>query len=202
MVNKKIKILIVVIVLILIAIYFIAKSKTLKIDLNEPTIGYDNASITITEFSDFECPFCARYNREVFPIINEEYIKTGKVKYIFRNFPLSIHKNSKEAAEASECANEQGKFWEYHEILFERQSEWGNNLKKLNNYASDLGLDIEKFNACLASKKYRWEVKQDFADGLKLGVSGTPTFFINNIKIVGVQNFDTFKQVIERELNK
>jgi len=200
--NRRILFISIAVIILAIAGYFIIKPNSEEINIDEPVIGISNAAITITEFSDFECPFCGKYSREVFPLIEENYIKTGKVKYIFRNFPLRIHKNSDKSAQAAECANEQGKFWEYHKILFERQLDWANNPEKLKDYAQELALDKERFDNCLDSGKYKWEVKQDFNDGLNLGISGTPTFFINNIKVVGAQSFDAFKQIIEQELNK
>ena len=148
--------------------------------------GSADAPVTIIEFSDFQCPFCARFYSQTLGEIDDKYIKTGKVKLVFRDFPLSFHQNAQKAAEAAECAEEQGKFWEMHDKLF----------------AKDLGLDSAKFDECLVSDKYASEVQKDFKDGQGAGISGTPSFFINGVKLVGAQPFSAFQQVIEQELNK
>jgi protein-disulfide isomerase len=137
------------------------------------------------------------------PQIEEKYIKTGKVRYVYRDFPLNFHQYAQKAAEAAECADEQRKFWEYHDILFQKQSEWvAVGESKFKEYAQQLDLDMQRFNQCLDSGKYASEVQKDYNDGLKYGVSGTPTFFINGIKIVGAQPYSVFEQIIEQELNK
>jgi protein-disulfide isomerase len=170
---------------------------------DDPVKGSKNAPITIVEFSDFQCPFCARFYAQTLPSIEENYIKTGKVKFIYRDFPLNFHQYAQKAAEAAECADEQGKFWEYHDILFQKQSEWSSaGIEKLKEYAQNFGLDIAKFNECLDSGKYTGEVQKDYSDGSNYGVTGTPTFFINGIEVVGAQPYSVFEQIIEQELNK
>lgn len=171
---------------------------------DDPIKGQDNAPVVIVEFGDFQCPFCERFFSQTLPLIKENYIKTGKVKFVYRDFPLtSIHQYAEKAAEAADCANEQGKFWEYHDLLFSRQYEWASvGVEKFKEYASELGLDTTKFNECLDSGKYENEVRKDFNDGLSYGVRGTPTFFINGIEVVGAQPYSVFQQVIEKELEK
>ncbi len=170
---------------------------------DDAILGNKNAPITIVEFSDFQCPFCTKFYEQTLPLIEENYIKTGKVKFVYRDFPLSFHQYAQKAAEAAECAEEQNKFWEYHNILFEKQAEWSiGGIDKLKEYTQSLGLNSNNFNGCLDSGKYANEVQKDFNDGQRYGVSGTPTFFINGIKLTGAQPFDAFKQVIEQELNK
>jgi protein-disulfide isomerase len=170
---------------------------------DDPVKGSSNAKVIIVEFSDFQCPFCARFATQTLPQIEEKYIKTGKVKLVYRDFPLNFHQYAQKAAEAAECADEQGKFWEYHDILFQKLSEWATvGESKFKEYAQQLGLDMQKFNQCLDSGKYANEVQKDYNDGLKYGVSGTPTFFINGIKIVGAQPYSVFEQIIEQELSK
>jgi len=170
---------------------------------DDPVKGSSNAKVTIVEFSDFQCPFCARFYSQTLKEIDEQYIKTGKVKLVYRDFPLSFHQYAQKAAEAAECANEQGKFWEYHDLLFERQEEWSNGgIQKFKEYAQELGLDSAKFNDCLDSGKFAQEVQKDSVDGQAYGVSGTPTFFINGIEVVGAQPFSVFKQIIDNELQK
>lgn len=165
---------------------------------DDPVEGPNNAKVTIIEFSDFQCPFCGRFYQQTLPQIEEQYIKTGKIKLVFRDFPLSFHQYAQKASEASECADEQGKFWEYHDKLFENQQAL--DVASLKQYAIDLGLDTEKFNSCLDNGEMTAEVQKDFQDGQSYGVSGTPTFFINGQKIVGAQPFSTFKRVIDAGL--
>jgi len=167
---------------------------------DDAILGDKNAPITIIEFSDFECPFCERFYSQTLPLIKKNYIDTGKAKLVYRDFPLSFHPNAQKAAEAAECAGEQGKYYEMHDLLFEKGVSGGINAFK--QYAKDLGLDITKFNECLDSGKYAVEVQKDFRDGQSYGVSGTPTFFINGIEVVGAQPYSVFEQIIEQELKK
>ncbi len=160
--------------------------------------GDADAPVTIVEFSDFQCPFCGNFYNKTLGLIEDEYVKTGKVKIIFRDFPLSFHPEAQPAAEAAECASEQGKFWEFHDKVFSSQATMG--AASYKQWAADLGLNTKQFNDCVDSNKYRSEVLADFADGQAAGVSGTPTFFINGQKIVGAQPFSVFKQVIDAEL--
>lgn len=166
---------------------------------DDPVKGSPDAPVTIVEFSEFQCPYCGYYVREVFPKIDEAYIKTGKVKYVFRDFPLlSIHPNAQKAAEAAGCAGQQGKFWEYHDVLFAHQDAL--DVPSLKQYAADLGLDTAQFDACLDSGAMADEVAKDLADGQQHGVSGTPAFFVNGIKLTGAQPFEVFQDLIDEEL--
>lgn len=167
---------------------------------DDPVKGAENAPVTIIEFSDFQCSFCGRFFTQTLPSLEKEYIETGKVKLVYRDFPLSMHENAQKAAEAAECADEQGKFWEYHDKIFKNQNAL--DTASLKQYAEDLGLDTTKFNDCLDSNKMASEVQNDFSDGQSYGGSGTPTFFINGQKLVGAQPFSAFKQIIDAELNK
>lgn len=167
---------------------------------DDPIKGNKNAPITIIEFSDYQCPFCTRAEPTIKQVL-ETY--KDKVRFIYRDFPLGFHQYAQKAAEASECADEQGKFWEYHDLLFEKQSEWSSEgITKLKEYALNLGLDAKQFNECLDSGKMASEVQKDFNDGQQAGVSGTPAFFINGRLVSGAQPFSAFKQVIDEELNK
>lgn len=160
--------------------------------------GDANAPVTIVEFSDFECPFCGRFYTGAYQQLLTEYVNTGKAKIIFRDFPLSFHANAQPAAEAAECAGEQGMYWEMHDKIFENQrSLTTENYKK---WAEEMGLNKGEFDACVDSGKMRSEVQKDFADGAAAGVSGTPTVFINGEKIVGAQPFEAFKSVIDKYL--
>jgi protein-disulfide isomerase len=169
---------------------------------DDPAKGSKDAPVVIVEFSDFQCPYCKRFFDQTLPQLENEYIKTGKVYFVYRDFPLNFHQYAKEAAEAANCAKEQGKFWEYHDLLFENQQTWTSvGISELKKYAADLGLDTNKFDSCLDSGKYASEVQKDFQDGLSYGVGGTPTFFINGIKIVGAQPYSVFKQIIDQQLS-
>jgi len=175
-------------------------SRTLPGADDDPSIGSPDAPVTIIEFSDFQCPFCARFSLDTLPQLKENYISKGKVRMVFRDFPLGFHAQALPAAEAAECADEQGKFWEMHDKIFQNQGSLGTSSYK--QWAKDLGLDSAKFDACLDSGKYANEVNKDLQDGQSAGVSGTPTFFINGKEVVGAQPFSVFQQVIDAELKK
>ena len=151
-----------------------------KYDINvlgRPYLGGANASVVVVEFSDFQCPFCKTAVATKKQLLN----KYGdKIKFVYKQFPLeNIHQNSLQAAEASECAFDQGKFWEYHDILFENQNRLGSD--NLKAFAGQIGLDTAKFNQCLDSGVKESIVRADQYEGAKIGVQGTPTFFINGV---------------------
>ena len=164
---------------------------------NRPSIGPENAPITIVEFSDYECPFCKKFHAETFSALMEAY--KGKIRFVHRNFPLSgIHANAFPAAEAANCAGEQGVYWAYHDKLL--------NGASLSNavyeqYAIDLSLDMVKFKDCIATNRYQPLVQEDYDFAANLGIRSTPTFFINGLAIVGAQPIEVFKQVIDQELS-
>ena len=160
--------------------------------------GDPDAPVTIVEWSDFECPFCQRFYKETLPLIEEKYIKKGKVKFVFRDFPLNFHKNAQKAAEAAECAGEQGKFWEMHDKLFEEGVKGG--VASFKKYAREIGLDAGEFDKCLDSGKMSPEVLNDKSQGKFKGVSSTPTFFINGRMLTGAKSFSVFSKIIEEEL--
>jgi len=208
--NKKLMFLVIFIVIIIffyLIYYFNTKevhnnqsfgNRTIIDITNDPFIGDIKANVTVIEFSDFQCPYCGKFYKDIFPKINEYYVKTGKVKFVYKNFPLGMHQYSKAAAEAALCANEQGMFWDYGDKLFNNQNELDNN--SLKKYASDINLEIKKFNECFDSGKMKSIVENDIKEGKTYGVSGTPTVFINGLKIVGVQPFNIFQKTIEKEL--
>ncbi len=167
-----------------------------KIDTkNEPFKGNRDASVTIVEFSDYACPFCAKFATQTLP----EIMKNFDVKLVFKDFPLPMHGEiAIKAHEAANCALEQGKYWEYHDMLFERQSEWMKNSSKFVEYAKILGMDVESFKNCFESGKYRDEILKDRDEGMKLGVRGTPTFFINGKKVSGALPYEEFERVIKQ----
>lgn len=161
-------------------------------------LGLLSAPVTIVEFSDYQCPYCKRFSINTLPEIQENYIDTGEVRYVYRDLPLSFHTNAKKAAEAAECAGEQNKYWEMHDKLFEEGVAGG--VDSYKQYAADLGLKIDEFNNCLDSGAMTGEVDNDIADAQELGISGTPTFLINDDRIVGAQPYENFESVIESNL--
>lgn len=164
---------------------------------DDPVLGPADAPITIVEFSDFECPYCRKWNTEVFGRLKEQY--PDQVRFVFRDFPLSsIHANAVPAAVAANCANEQGEFWPFHDKLF--SMEQGLSESAYTQYAQDLSMNLDDFKACLESEKYQTEVQGDFDFAANLGVRSTPTFFINGIALVGAQPYEVFQDVIEKEL--
>ncbi len=174
---------------------------------NDAFLGPKNAKVALVEFSDFQCPFCRRFWKETLPQLKKNFIDTGKIKFVYRDFPLDFHPSAMPAAQAAECAGEQGKFWEFHDKIFQEQDRRGTgtvqfNVSDIKKWAAELGLGPDKFNNCLDSGKYEEEVKKDYADGSGYGVSGTPTVFVNGDPIIGAQPYEIFKAAIERALNK
>lgn len=165
-------------------------------DEGYPSIGPDDAPITIVEFSDFQCPFCKQWHQTVYEPLLAAY--PGKIRLVYRNLPLtSIHPDAQGAAEAAMCANEQNQFWEYHDKLFAGDA-LGAGI--YSQYASDLGLNMDKFETCVQQGKYRQAVQEDSDFALNLGINSTPTFFVNGLAIVGAQPLSVFQQVIDKEL--
>jgi protein-disulfide isomerase len=164
---------------------------------NDPVKGSEKAPVTIVEFSDYQCPYCSRAEQTVQEVLK----KYGdKVRFVYRDYPLSFHPNAEGAAIASECAHEQGKFWEMHDAMFANQAKLGKD--DLVTTAAGLGMDKDKFKSCLDTGKYKDEVQKDFADGQKYGVTGTPTFFINGIMMVGARGPESFQEIIDQELER
>jgi protein-disulfide isomerase len=156
--------------------------------------GSAKAPIEIVMFSDYQCPFCKRAEESVSKVLKEY---KGKVSLYFRDYPLAFHDRAKPAAEAARCAAEQGKYWEYHDKLFEKQQLSDEDLVK---HAKDLKLDIAKFEPCVKGQKYKEQIEKDIEAGSDVGVTGTPAFFINGIPLSGAQPFETFKKTIDAEL--
>ena len=178
---------------------------------DDPVRGDPDAPVTLVEFSDFQCPFCARFHTQTLPAIQENYIDTGKINFVYRDFPIqSIHPNAIPAALASECADDQGKFWEMHDMIFENQGNWqdlqlAQSASLFREYAIEIGLNMDEFDPCMTSGKYLEEIQNDLNDGRAYGVTGTPGFFIGNekigfTKIIGAQPFSSFQRVIEQQL--
>ena len=162
------------------------------LDLSDENVkGSTDAPVTMIVFSDFECPFCARAY-ETFVEVEETY--GDSLQIIFKNYPLSFHQYAQKAAEAGECANDQGMFWEMHDMMFENAGAL--TVDDLKSYASAIGLDTDTFNACLDSDEKADEVTADMNEGIALGISGTPTFIINGEMLVGAQPYEAFETAI------
>lgn len=170
----------------------------LKLMDDDSIKGDLSAPVTIVEFSDFECPYCARFYDQTLPSLLSEYVETGKVKIIFRDFPLGFHSNAQKAAEAAECAGEQGKYWDMHDKLFEDGVTGG--VSSFKQYAKDLSLNTATFDSCLDNGDMADEVKQDMVDGAAAGVTGTPGFIIDGELVSGAQPFANFKAIIDAKL--
>ena len=161
-----------------------------------PSLGPADAPITLVEFADFQCPYCRQWEQQTYKPLLEAY--PGKIRFVYRDFPLTqIHPNAMPAAEAAQCANEQGKFWDFHDKLF-----GGENLGDdvYRQYAQDLGLDVTKFSDCVTSHKYAKNIQADSDFASNLGINSTPTFFVNGLAIVGAQPLGAFTSVIDKEL--
>jgi protein-disulfide isomerase len=174
----------------------------------EPTKGDKSARVVLVEFTDYQCPFCGRYVRDAYAQIEAEYIKTGKLRYVIREFPLeSIHPQAFKAAEAALCAGDQGKYWELHDRLFANQRALAP--EQLAAHAQAVGADEAKFNECLQRGVKTAKVRKDLDDGLKAGVTGTPAFFVGvadggTVKVArvvkGAVPFAAFKEAIDAVL--
>lgn len=162
---------------------------------DDPSQGTKGAPITLVEFSEFQCPYCKKARPTI-----EKILATykGKVHYVFRDFPLSFHDQAKAVANAANCANEQGKYWEFSKLMWEKQGKKMGD--EIFNIATTVGVNNDKFKTCVESKKYFSEIDKDQADGDKAGVSGTPAYFINGIFLNGARPYEDFKEIIDEEL--
>lgn len=169
----------------------------LTVEAKGPAKGAETAKVTIVEFSDFQCPFCSKAEPSVDEVMKNY---SDKVKVVFRHFPLDFHDKAFKAAEAAACAEEQGKFWEFHKTLFANQGAL--SIDDLKTHAKTLGLDSKKFDACLDGGSMKAKVDADMSAGKAVGVNGTPAFFINGILISGAQPYEKFKEIIDNELSR
>jgi len=179
-----------------------------------PSLGPEDAPIVIVEFSDYQCPFCARWHAQEYQRLLETY--PGQIRFVYRNFPLSFHPNAFPAAEAALCAGDQDAYWQYHDVLFDNQpvlnDQVGTVLQQetYSQYAADLGLDVAVFKECMTSHKYQQFIQDDLAYANSLpadtngeaAVGATPTFFINGIRLVGAYPLESFRPIIDAELEK
>jgi len=164
---------------------------------DDPFIGPEDAPITIIEFSDYQCPYCKKWHDEVLDQLLANY--PDQIRFVYRDFPLiSLHPGAAPAAEAADCAGEQGSYWPFYQALFSMKYDL--TTEAYQQYAAELGLDMQAFAECLADRRYEPEVMGDYNYAVNLGISSTPTFFINGIPIVGAQPYEVFKQLIDKEL--
>lgn len=174
-------------------------AKNLKPITNEDHIrGDKNAKVLLVEFSDFQCPFCSRVHPTLDKLVNDY---KGQVSWVYKHFPLDgLHPFARKAAEASECANEQGKFWDYADQLFQNQSSFSDNY--FGQLAQTLGLDVNKFSSCLSSNKYANRVNDNSQEGNSVGITGTPGIYVNDQLVKGALPYENFKQIIDQILSK
>ncbi|MBU0598181.1 DsbA family protein [Patescibacteria group bacterium] len=159
--------------------------------------GDANAAVTLIQYSDFECSYCGRVQPTLDQLL-EDY--DGQINLVYRHFPLSFHTTAQKAAEASECAGEQGKFWEMHDMMFANQTALG--VDNLKSYAKDLGLSTSQFDSCLDDGKFAQKVEDDFNEGAAYGVQGTPATFVNGTMVSGAQPYENFQSAVENALNE
>jgi protein-disulfide isomerase len=168
-------------------------------------IGPEDAPVVIYEFADFQCPGCAQFATFVAPLVKERYVQPGTVRYVYYDFPLiQIHRHAFLASRAGRCANEQNRFWEYHDVLYGRQPRWASERNATGTfieYAAEIGLDRRAFEECLRSDRYALEVTQNLRLGESLGVQGTPSLFINGKRLPNVPSFRDLETIIQQELN-
>ena len=181
----------------------------------EPMLGDENAPVTVVEFADYQCPFCRKFSLQTFDQLKANYIDTGKVRFVYKDFPLEqMHDRAIEMAEAANCAADQGKYWEMNKKLFNEQQEISPgrmarfSADKIPQWAEEIGLNMDEFNQCTSASEYEAEAREDLQEGQKLGVTGTPTFFVyadgdaTATKIGGAQPYSKFKQIIDGKMNQ
>jgi protein-disulfide isomerase len=171
----------------------------------EPLKGNRNAKVALIEYSDYQCPFCSKFVKDTYPQLDTEYVKTGKIQYVFRDLPLDFHKLAFKAAEATHCAGEQGKYWEMHDHLFLNQSAL--TPEDLTKHAGTLGLSQSSFQQCLESGRYVADIRKDITEANSSGATGTPTFLLGTVnkdgtikvtkKLVGAKPYVEFKTAID-----
>jgi protein-disulfide isomerase len=172
----------------------------------EPFKGQPGATLAIIEYADFECPFCRRFEREVYPQIRDNYINTGKVKYFHRDMPLPFHEGAMPAARAAHCASEQGKFWEMHDSLLGDATSLG--AADIDERAARLGMNVSELDKCISSDRFADIIQRGVAEATQMQISGTPTFIIGTLDtqgklmsvkrtVVGAYPFDTFKGALD-----
>ncbi len=166
-------------------------------------MGSPDAPVWVVDASDYQCPYCAQWHQDVFPALEREFIQTGKVRFAFVNFPIPSHPHSMLAAESAMCAGAQGKFWEYHDGIFDTQQQWSpmaNARPVFDSLATAVGLDAAEHRACVDSRVMREMVRADAARMEQAGVNSTPSFFVGDQLVLGAQPIEAFRAAIERAL--
>ncbi|MCQ3973465.1 MAG: DsbA family protein [Anaerolineae bacterium] len=161
--------------------------------------GPPEAPVVMVEYSDFQCPYCGRHAQEVAPRLEEAYIKNDQMRFVYKHFIVK-GQDSVAAALAAECAAEQNKFWEYHDLLFGRAGQVVFNADNLKAFAAELGLDMATFSPCFDSQKYLNVVEANSTEAKQLGIRGTPGFFVNDTPVAGAESLEYFQQLIEEKL--
>ncbi|MBI3046033.1 MAG: DsbA family protein [Candidatus Harrisonbacteria bacterium] len=184
-----------------------AAGQELDLTKDDVVLGELTAPVTLVEYSDFQCPFCGRFFSQSEPQIREDYVKAGKVKFVYRHFAF-LGPESAAAANAAECAKDEGKFWLYHDEIFKEEildgQEYNGNLNRTTflKLADKIGLNKNDFASCLDSNKYAKKVENDYNVAQQAGVQATPTVFVNGRKLEGALPYNQFKAAIEQELAK
>jgi protein-disulfide isomerase len=171
---------------------------------DDPIKGDANAKLTVVEFADYQCPFCERFFTQVMPSLQKDYIDTGKIKFVFKNLAF-LGQESTDAANAAKCAQEQNKFWEFHDYLYSHQGQENSgafSVDNLKKFAGAVGLAQGQFDSCLDSKKYDAQVQADNAEANKNGFNSTPSTAVGSTPVIGAQPYAQFKTIIEAELAK
>ncbi|HEY4499695.1 MAG TPA: DsbA family protein [Candidatus Paceibacterota bacterium] len=178
---------------------------SLSLNAEDVVLGDPKAPVTLIEYADFQCPFCGRFYSQVMPKIKENFVKNKEVKIVYRHFAF-LGPESVAAAEASECAKDQGKFWEYHNALYDAEvkdgKEHNGNLNEtfFMSLAAKLGLNVSNFSQCVTDQKYKQKVEDDYTGALKVGVAATPTSFINGTKVEGALPYSQFEPLLKQAI--
>jgi protein-disulfide isomerase len=175
----------------------------------QPSLGSPNAPVVMVEFTDFQCPFCSRFHSQTFPLIRKAYVESGRVRYVTLDFPLTtIHAEALQAARASHCGEEQGRYWETHEALFSQRGQLGRG--NLLTVAKGLGLNVQRFAVCLDNRANDERIQRDMSQGRTIGISGTPTFILGRPSgrtvvgrvVIGAQPYEVFDDLIRNMLDR
>lgn len=196
-------------------VYQVQKPKSVSIPVNVTVLaadtagfrgyllGSDSARLEVTEYADYQCPVCQDFESVQFPAVRQQLIETGIVRWRYRDFPLDMHPNSRIAAHAAACANDQGKFWEMHTALYQNQQEWSpmkSPAGTYSGYARNAGLDVAQYDDCMRSAKYAGRIQASYDEGLKLGVTGTPNFVIGGRLYTTTMPSDSVRAIVLRSM--
>lgn len=196
-------------------VYQVKKPKAVSIPVNVTVLaadtagfrgyllGSDSAKLEVTEYADYQCPYCQDFDAIQLPVVKQQLIETGIVRWRYRDFPLDMHPHSRLAAHAAACANDQGKYWPMHEALYQHQAEWSpmkNAAGAFSDYARTAGLDVSQYDACMKSAKYAGRIQASYDEGIKVGVTGTPSFIIGGRLYTNALPSDSIRAIVLRSL--